>query len=125
MTEQQAHDIYVEAYEAGVQAANSIQPRPMIVQQVGLDDQPFPGTEPEIVWDGLCGFAWVVIKPARGPFVNYLKKRGVGDKHYEGGWNIWISEYNQSYERKEAHADAMAEIFRKHGLNAYAGSRLD
>ena len=125
MTEQTAYDILTEAYEAGAQAANAIRPRPMVVTQVGLDDKPLPGTEPEIVWDGLCGFAWVVIKPARGPFVNYLKKRGIGDKHYAGGWNIWISEYNQSYERKEAHASAMAEVFRKYGITAYAGARLD
>lgn len=36
-----------------------------------------------------CGFAWIIIKPARGPLVKYLKENGIGDKAYEGGWMIY------------------------------------
>ena len=35
---------------------------------------------------GVCGFAGVVIKPARGKFVSYLKSIGKGNKHYYGGY---------------------------------------
>ena len=45
-----------------------------------------------VVNDGVCGFAGVVIKPARGKFVSYLKSIGKGHKHYYGGWYVSRSE---------------------------------
>ena len=35
-----------------------------------------------------CGFANVSIHPARGRFVNILKKAGIGDKGFRGGYRI-------------------------------------
>jgi hypothetical protein len=58
--------------------------------------------------DGVCGFAWVVVKPATSSFAKWLKKTGWADKAYGGGLSIWIGGYNQSMTRKEAHAAAMA-----------------
>jgi len=46
-------------------------------------------------------------------------------KAYEGGEELWIRDYNQSYERKMAYARAYAEVLQKSGINATAGGRLD
>ena len=35
-----------------------------------------------------CGFANVSIHPARGRFVSFMKKAGVGDNGYRGGYRI-------------------------------------
>ena len=79
------------------------------------------------VAEGMCGFAWVNISPARGKFVNYLKKLGKGHKSYHGGWDYWVSslELGQSIERKEAYATAFANVLKEWGINAMMMSRLD
>jgi hypothetical protein len=40
---------------------------------------------------------------------------------YYGGVTVWISEYNQSMARKEAHARAFAAVLSAAGVRAYAG----
>ena len=79
------------------------------------------------VAEGACGFAWVNISPARGKFVNYLKKIGKGHKSYRGGWDYWVSskELGQSITRKEAYAEAFAKVLQEWNINAFAESRLD
>ena len=75
-----------------------------------------------------CGFAWVIIKPARGPFVKYCKANRIGDKHCYGGWNIWYSHFSlptQSVSVHEAAASAFAAVLVANGIDAYADSRLD
>ena len=108
------------AHKAGRKAADEIIPQPMVVVD---------GTTKEVVDvvdDGLCGFAWINIQPARGAFVNYLKAREWGSRNeYAGGWEIWVSNYNQSVTRKYAYAQAFAEVLNQYGIKAYAGSRLD
>ena len=74
-----------------------------------------------------CGFAWVDISSARIPFVGWCKKNNVGRKHWQKGWCIWnpAGTPTQSMDVKEAGAFAFAEVLRKHGISAYAGSRAD
>ena len=74
---------------------------------------------------GVCGFAGVVIKPARGKFVSYLKKLGMGYKHYYGGWYVSVREFGQSLTRKEAYADAFAKVLGEAGMRCYVDSRMD
>lgn len=114
----EAHTLFAEANAMGRNAADTAVCTPMVVTWNG-------GASREVVADGVCGFAWVNIKPATGAFVKYLKANKIGHKSYGGGWDIWISDYGQSLTRKEAHADAMAEYLRTHGLKAYAQSRMD
>ena len=120
--------IYKEADAAGSAAAEAAVPTPMIV---GTPTTPLGNDidfkkQTYFVADGLCGFAWVKIFPARGAFVTYLKKAGIGSTNsYEGGYDIWVSGYGQSVTRKEAYAQAFAAVLKSYGINAYGQSRLD
>lgn len=75
-----------------------------------------------------CGFAWVIIRPARGPFVNYLKSIDVGRTGYESGWHIWYDHFSgptQSVSVHEKAATAVCLVLQKHGINAGWSSRMD
>lgn len=78
-----------------------------------------------------CGFAWVTIKPARGPMVQYLKSINLGSTidHSGGGYQIWYSRLHtlgtQSISVHEAAARAFADVLASHGVPASVGSRLD
>lgn len=126
MSKQTALRLLEKARAHGMQAAASVQPVPMVIGP----DPAFPGCAPSartyVVEGGVCGFAWVNIKPARGPFVAALKARGVGrpDSYY-GGYTIWVTEHGQSMARKEAHAQAMARVLCEAGVQAHAMSRID
>ena len=78
-----------------------------------------------VVEGGVCGFAGVVIKPARGKFVSYLKSIGKGNKHYYGGWYVSVRELGQSLARKEAYAEAFAGVLKEVGMRVYVDSRMD
>lgn len=95
--------------------------------------------EPENPYAFDCGFAWVIVKPATGPFVNWCKRQidavgersreafQYGSKAYEGGWQFWQpGEFSgQSVHIHKVGADAFAKVLRDHGLKAHVGSRLD
>lgn len=77
-----------------------------------------------------CGFAWIVIKPARGKLVSYLKEQGIGRPHYGGGYEIWMPgrQPTQSVSVHEAGAHAFVKTIKDmlgSDINIYAGSRLD
>jgi hypothetical protein len=119
---------FAKASEAGKAAGEAAKPRAMIVQERA---GPFGGPviqewhEPE----GMCGFAWVNVSPGNSPFANWLKKNSLARKAYGGGVDIWISDFGQSVERKEACANAMARVLKEelgsNSLSIYASSRLD
>ena len=111
--------LYDEASRLGYEAGRAATPRPMHVYDG------FSREHIETVSDGLCGFAWVKIRPATSSFARYMLKHKLARTSYMGGIEIGISAHNQSYERKIAHARAMAEHFRANGINAYADGRLD
>lgn len=76
--------------------------------------------------EGLCGFAWVTIRPARGEFVKYLKSRGIGHKNYSGsGWTINTTTLEQSFERNEAWANTFCAILEKYNIHSTVTTRLD
>lgn len=120
-------DLARRADEAGRKAAAERVPEPMIVVQRA---NPFDDSSPIVrqyapVMDGVCGFAWVTIRPGTCSFAHWAKKNLGARKAYYGGVEIWISEYGQSYERKYAYAHAFAEVLQEAGVKAYAGGRLD
>jgi len=121
-------EIYAEAHSAGMSAGNKCKPTPMIVGQptTPLGDDIDYEKETWYVGDGVCGFAWVNIKPARGKFVTWMKKNDVGRKdNYYGGWTVWVSGFGQSMARKEDYARAFSKVLNDYGITAYSMSRMD
>ena len=118
--------IYEEAFEAANAAADACMPMPMVVgQAVGFSNFMVPGTM-EFVADGVCGFAWVKIRPARGEFVKFCKANNIGYRDdYAGGYLISMRQGNQSMQRKEAAGRAFAAVLVKHGIKAHMQSRMD
>lgn len=120
--------LYAKAHAAGMKAGSDCTPTPMVVQQHAspLDDTS-PVTQRWYVGEGACGFAWIKIGDARQPFCRWLKKTGkVRERSYGGGYSIWVGEFGQSIARKEAYAQAFAEVLRQGGIQrVYAQSRLD
>lgn len=110
-------EVYANAQTAGLQAGYDVVPTPMVVS--GYESQP--------VMDGMCGFAWVSIRPGNSAFARWLVKQGYARKAYNGGVQVWISAHNQSITRKYAHASAMADVLRAEfpDLKIYADERLD
>lgn len=74
-----------------------------------------------------CGFAWVVVKGARGNKAKLLKEYGF-KKRYDGpGLSLWNPSGNmtQDMDAKMVGAEAYAEMLRETGLDAEACCRLD
>ena len=115
------------AHLMGMDAGRRVGVTPMVV---GSPSTPF-GSDIDyskktyFVEGGVCGFAGVVIKPARGKFVSYLKSLGMGHKHYYGGWYVSVHEFGQSLTRKEAYARAYAKVLSEEGMRCYVDSRMD
>jgi hypothetical protein len=110
--------IWKQAWQAGHAAGAAHKPRAMTVTDRA-------GNLIETVNDGMCGFAWLTVFGANKGFGYWLIKQGLATRGYTKGAQVWISDYNQSYERKAAHAYAMAESLRANGINAYSDGRLD
>ena len=123
------HSIYTEVHlQSGMAHVNGCTPTPMVVGQptTPLGNDIDYSKETYYVADGVCGFAWINIKPARGKFVKYLKDNDIGRKDsYYGGYTIWVSGFGQSLDRKSAYARAFAKVLNENGLKAYAMSRMD
>lgn len=115
-------EIFRAASIAGRAAGNDHKPTPMGVYQSDLQGNRIGPTE--IVEGGVCGFAWVKIA-GNTSFGRWAKKYGYARSAYGSGLQIWISDYGQSMERKEAHARAMAKVLNENGVKAYAESRID
>jgi hypothetical protein len=115
-------DLYAKAHEAGMLAAEKCIPNPMGVVSI-VDGKP---QSLVIIEDGVCGFAWVNIRPARGAFVNYLKDLGIGSvDSYYGGYTIWVSDFGQSMTRKHEYAKAFARVLESWCITANAHARMD
>ena len=75
-----------------------------------------------------CGFAWTSIRGVKGTtrLGKQLKAAGVRQS-YDRSFQLWNPSGMgvQSMNVLEAGAEAAAGVFRKYGLEAYAGSRMD
>jgi len=108
--------LWNDAYQAGLDAVAKANVRPMVVQSA---------TQSWYVADGVCGFAWVTVRPGNSAFANWGKKKGLFSKAYGGGVQYWVGEFDQSMQKKEAFAGAVAAKLREAGIDAYSGSRMD
>ena len=114
-------EVFNRAVEAGNEAMKAAVPRAMTVSN------PASG-ESWYVEGGVCGFAWVNVKPGNCRFANWAKKNTkFKPDSYEGGVKYWVSEGGQSMERKEAFARAMSKVLTDAGVarSVYSGSRMD
>ena len=77
-----------------------------------------------------CGFAWVNIKPARGPFIKFLKEKNIGRKDsYYGGYTLSsydCSNFNgQNMDVKEDGCRAFRNVLIQNGVEANVYTRID
>jgi hypothetical protein len=120
--------LYDSAHQAGMKAVVNLQVVPMIVgEETNLFSGKIDYNKPTyFVEDGVCGFAWVNVKPGNSKFANWLKKNELArSDSYYGGVTVWVSAFNQSMQKKEAYARGFAEVLRNAGINAYSQSRMD
>ena len=81
-----------------------------------------------------CGFANIVIRPARGRLVKFLKDIEFGSNGYGGGWRVSYYDlmpeghqygHTQSMDIKEEGCTAFADALKKYGIDCYMQSRAD
>lgn len=113
-------EIHEKADQAGQEAAHECTPTPMVVQSFGHSPQEY------YVSQGVCGFAYVNVKPGTSGFARWLKAQNIASKDsYRGGVTMSVFLYNQSMELKNAYATAYAKILLKEGVHAYSYSMMD
>ena len=105
------------AHAKGIEAGRNCKPIPMMVCTS-------TGEPIELLDEGACGFAWVAFA-GNTAWGRWAKKAGIARSHYPSGLCVWVSEFGQSVDRKEAYAAAYAQTLRNAGIEAHAGSRLD
>jgi hypothetical protein len=127
-------EIHEKAHAAGMKAAEETSPTPMLVfeRENPLDDSSPIVRTYEPVMSGVCGFAWINIRPGTCSFARWASKqpalKGVGtlgNKSYYGGVDISVRLFDQSMELKEAYAQAYARVLSQHGIKAFCRSRMD
>jgi hypothetical protein len=123
-----------KANAAGVAAVEKLQVVPMIVgQETGFLSGKIDYSKPTYyVEDGVCGFAWVDVFPANKGNTRagkeerqILENAGFSKNDYTKTHQMWISDYNQSMQKKETYARAFAEVLRTNGIKAHSRSRMD
>jgi hypothetical protein len=128
LTERGCETLFHSAHKAGMEAGNAAVPTPMcVVEHANAFDDNSPVVRAYApIAEGVCGFAWISVRPGNSAFARWLKRSGNGrtDSYY-GGVSVWVSQFGQSYERKRAYARAFAEVLTAEGVKAYASGRLD
>jgi hypothetical protein len=115
LREERFAETWKKACVAGQAAGDAAVPAPVAWISVGLDDKPLPGAKPSYVSEGLCGGAYIRVRPATSRFVRWLKKNGIGSKGVYGGWEFSVPyDYRgQSAERYAAQTNAACEVLRQ------------
>ena len=74
-----------------------------------------------------CGFSWITIHPANCRFANYLKSKGVGQKAYGSGLQIWNPSNNvtQWMDAKVAGSQAFKDVLTKYDIVCKVHMRED
>ncbi len=126
-TTKQAEQLLRDAHTAGLLAGNDATPTPMTVgtPTTPLGNQIDYTKRTYYVSEGVCGFAWVVIRPGNCSLARQAVKLGLAHTNYGGGVSVWVNDHGQSLERKQKHAQAYAKVLWEHGINASSESRID
>lgn len=123
-----------EANVAGNKAVESARIIPMVVGQEThfMSGEMIPESM-EYVADGVCGFAWVEVYPEYKGHTRLGKqeRKVLEQSGFQKDWasskkyTLWISDFDQSMQKKEAYALAYADVLREHGIKAAGRSRMD
>ena len=117
--EKKHQELLDRALMEGGKAADAAVPTPIMVEDY------FSGQTYHVP-QGLCGFAWVTIRPGNSSFALWLVKNGYARKAYGGGVVINSGSVGgQSIQIKEAWAQAVSAVLCAGGIKAVPGSRLD
>lgn len=116
-------DIWLEAVIQGNIALLATKPTPIGIYFADLYGKRIGETE--IIEEGNCGGAYVIVTDFRSPFVAWAKKNKPLEisKNYEGkGYRISLFEAHRGYrgqsaERYEACAEAFAAVLERYGVN--------
>ena len=128
------NEVITKATIAGNEAVTKAKVIPMVVGSAkGLFSNEIDYSKPtEYVADGVCGFAWINVYPEfKGNTKlgkeerKVLEAAGFSKNEYEKNYQRWVSEFNQSMQKKEAFARAFSKVLRENGINASAASRID
>lgn len=94
------------AVQKGQTAAIDAIPTPMFVGD---------GVQTAVV-SGACGGAYVVIPDARKGFARWLRINNIGSANYKGGWCIYDKANDQTVDKAEAYARAVARVLCNNGI---------
>jgi|SRR5215204_5116657 len=110
--------VYERAREAGLEAGRQHTPTPMLVTQHTnpLDDTSPIETMYPPVMGGICGTAYLAVRPGNSGFARFLKREHRAFARYYGGVMMSINDYGQSFECAMAHASAMARVINDSGV---------
>jgi hypothetical protein len=128
-------EILVKADIAGKEAVSKLTVVPMIVGEgKSLFSNEIDYSKPvEYVADGVCGFAWTYVYPEhKGNTKLGKQERKVleafgfeQDYCNPKKYTLWVSDFNQSMQKKEAYARAFAAVLSSFGIRAGSQSRMD
>ncbi len=104
--------IFKLAKQAGELAAAECVPTPMKI------------SGGELIMDGQCGYAYVVVPDARKGFARWLKTSRHGKHHSGGGMAFYAETDGQSADRATAYAEAFAKVLRRNGIECKVGRYL-
>lgn len=128
-------EIVEKADAAGKEAVNKAKIIPMIVGEAkSMFSNEIDYSKPtEYVADGVCGFAWTYVYPEHKGNTKLGKQErkvleALGfeqDCCNPKKYTLWISDFDQSMQKKEAYARAFADILSSFGIRAGSQSRMD
>lgn len=98
--------IFDLASDVGKQAAAHCVPTPMKI------------AGGELIMDGECGGAYVVVPDARKGFARWLKTTGIGSRHHRSGVCVYAERRDQSADRATAYTEGFAKVLRRNGIEA-------
>ncbi len=96
-------EIYTVAKQAARKAMEECVPKPLVVGG-------------QVCMEGGCGGAFVVIEDGRTAFARWLRKKRLGERHYQHGYLISAEQIGQSAESAKAYADAFARVLCRNGI---------
>lgn len=102
--------LYDLARGAGNNAAEKAIPTPMVIES---------GMSRQIISDGVCGGAYVVVPDARRGFACWLRQSGIGYPFTTGSGQVVYAETKcQSMERAKAYSEAFSMVLKLNGIQS-------